>query len=80
MKKIEIISDEIVRGHIAQELVIEIGGDEEIAFIKSADWGDEGDDVDWMFASGDDEKKFKALNEDTQDRVKELVDDYVMKL
>jgi len=81
MTKIKITDDEIVKAHIVRELAIAIGeqGETVLYADKTADWGD-CDETDWAWSDDVSEKKYKELDEETQEAVVDIINDYTMKL
>lgn len=81
MKKAKIISSSFVRGRISKDIELELPNKEIIIANKWAVWDDiEGDDSDWDWIDEKSRKEFDKLDENTQEEIKELIDNFKLKL
>ena len=81
MKKAKIISSSFVREIISKDIEIELSNKEIITANKWAMWDDiEGDDSNWDWVDEKSKKEFDKLDEDTQEAVKELINNFKLKL
>lgn len=81
MKKPKIISSSFVRGRISKDIEIELPDKEIIVANKWAAWDDiEGDDSDWDWADEKSLDTFYKLDEDSQEEIKELINNFKLKL
>lgn len=80
-EKPKIVSDEFIRGRITRQLEIELPDGQTIFVDKWATWDEtEGDDNDYDFYSSEDRKIFDTLDEETQDEVKDIINEYKLKI
>ena len=81
MKKAKIISSSFVRGRISKDIELELPNKEIIIANKWAVWDDiEGDDSDWDWIDEKSRKEFDKLDENTQEEIKELINNFKLKL
>lgn len=81
MKKPKIISSSFIRGRISKDVEIELSDKEIIVANKWAVWSDvEGDDSDWDWVDEHSRKMFNKLDEETQENIKELINNFKLKL
>ena len=81
MKKAKIVSSSFVWGRISQDIEIELPNKEIITANKWAVWDDiEGDDSDWDWVNKKSRKEFDKLDEDTQEEIKELINNFKLKI
>lgn len=81
MKKPKIVSSSFVRGRISKDIEIELPDKEIITANKWAIWDDiEGDDSDWDWVDKKSRDRFDKLDEEVQEKIKELIDNFKLKL
>ena len=81
MKKAKIISSSFVKGRISKDIEIELFDKSIITANKWAIWDDiEGDDSDWDWVDEESRKRFDELSESAQEEVKELINNFKLKL
>lgn len=80
MKKPKIISDELNGARISRRLKIELPKGKTIIINKWASWDEYSDECDYEFESKDYEGIFNSLDEDTQDEIQDIINQYKLQL
>lgn len=78
--KPSIVSDTLNGARISRQLEIELPDKKIIIINKWASWDEYGDENDYEFDSIKDKEIFDALDEDTQDEILDILNQYQLKI